>query len=62
MEREEAMKTKIKDMNAEQKAEYFRNWRAKRKKEFSGEILHLEIHNCPDDLKKAIMAAIKEGK
>ena len=56
------MKTKFKDMNAEQKAEYFRNWRAKRKREVSGEILHLEIHNCPDDLKKAIMNAINEGK
>ena len=62
MEREETMKTKFKDMNAEQRAEYFRDWRAKRKKEVSGEILHLEIHNCTEDLKKAIMDAIKGSK
>lgn len=50
---------KLKDMTAEQKAEYHRNWRAKRKQEVSGEILHLEIHNCTPELQQAIIDAIK---
>lgn len=55
-------KTKLKDMTPEQKAQYHRDWRAKRKQEVSGEILHLEIHNCTPELHQAIINAIKESK
>lgn len=55
-------KIKLKDMTPEQRAEYHRNWRSKHKQEVSGDIVRLEIHNCPKDLKEAIMSFIKEGK
>jgi len=54
-------KKKIKDMTREEKAEYHRNWYAKKLQKANPD-LHITIHNCPEDLKLAIIAAIKESK
>lgn len=54
-------KKKHKDMTKEEKAEYHRNW-YKKKLQKANPDLHITIANCPEDLKLAILAAIKESK
>lgn len=54
-------KKKIKDMTKEERAEYQRNWFAKKTAKANPD-LHITIHNCPEDLKLAIIAAVREGK
>lgn len=54
-------KKKIKDMTKAERAEYQRNWFAKKTSKANPD-LHITIANCPDDLKLAILAAIKESK
>jgi hypothetical protein len=54
-------KKKIKEMTKEERAEYQREWYAKKTAK-SNPDLHITIANCPDDLRDAIIAAIKESK
>lgn len=58
------MKTKklIKDMTPEERAEYQREWYAKRQAKAENNSVTLTIVNCPDDLKQAIMSFIQESK
>lgn len=52
---------KIKDMTKEERAAYQREWYAKQTGKATQDLV-LHIHNCPDDLKNAILEAIKESK
>ncbi len=56
------MNKKIKDMTKEERAAYQREWYKSNKQKRDSGTLHLEIHNCPEDLRLAILAAIKESK
>lgn len=54
-------KKKISEMTKEERATYQREWYAKKTAKANPD-LHITIANCPDDLKLAILAAIKESK
>ena len=54
-------KKKIKDMTPEERAEYQRDWYARKTSKVSQPI-NITIHNCPQDLMDAILNAIKESK
>lgn len=63
MERKIEMNThkKIKDMTKEERAAYQREWYAKKTANATPDLI-LHIHNCSDELKNAIIDAIKESK
>lgn len=54
------MKKKIKEMTPEERAEYQRNWYSKKVGSKTAPVV-IEIHNCSDELRDAIINAIKES-
>lgn len=56
-------KKKIAEMSKEERAAYQRDWyNRKVGKAPVSQTLNITIHNCPDDLKQAILNAISESK
>lgn len=56
-------KKKIAEMSKEERAAYQRDWyNRKVGKAPASQTLNITIHNCPDDLKQAILNAISESK
>jgi hypothetical protein len=56
------MKTKIKDMTPSQRAQYQKEWYARKIAKTAEQTLHIEIKNCTPELMDAILSAIKESK